>query len=69
MKMKYNRYAERTPFVSEIGLGVWQLGVNSGWKGMSEQEAIDLVREALAHGVNFFDTAPNYGCGIYGDSW
>ncbi len=61
--MKYNRFIQGVPAVSEIGLGAWQLGVNSGWKGMSETEAMEMVRKALDYGINFFDTAPNYGLG------
>lgn len=61
--MKYNRYIKDVTPVSEIGLGAWQLGNNSGWQGMSEKEAIDLVKQALEYGINFFDTAPNYGRG------
>jgi len=61
--MKYNPFIKTAPPVSEIGIGAWQLGVNSGWKGMTETEAIDLVKYALSSGINFFDTAPNYGKG------
>ena len=61
--MKYNKYTKDSPLVSEIGLGAWQLGVNSGWQGMSEKEALELVQTALENGINFFDTAPNYGHG------
>lgn len=61
--MRYNKYTPSTPRVSEIGLGAWQLGENTGWRGMSEEEAIEMVREALELGINFFDTAPNYGLG------
>ena len=61
--MKYNRYTKHTPNVSEVGLGAWQLGDHSGWKSMTEKEAITLVHQALEAGVNFFDTAPNYGLG------
>jgi aryl-alcohol dehydrogenase-like predicted oxidoreductase len=61
--MKYNKYIKKSPSVSEIGLGAWQLGVNSGWKSMSEKEALDIVDRAIELGVNFFDTAPNYGLG------
>ena len=61
--MRYKKYTKQSPPVSEIGLGAWQLGVNSGWQGMSEKEAIEMVHTALDHGVNFFDTAPNYGHG------
>jgi len=61
--MKYKKYIKQSPLVSEIGLGAWQLGINSGWKGLSEKEAQDLVDKACDMGVNFFDTAPNYGFG------
>lgn len=61
--MRYNRFIKQSPLVSEIGLGAWQLGVNSGWRSMSEKEAIYMVRKSLDHGINFFDTAPNYGHG------
>jgi len=39
------------------------LGHNSGWQNMSEKEALELVAKSLDYGVNFFDTAPNYGHG------
>lgn len=61
--MKYNRYLKGSNLVSEIGLGAWQLGQNSGWKSMSELDAIRLVEKSLELGINFFDTAPNYGHG------
>jgi aryl-alcohol dehydrogenase-like predicted oxidoreductase len=61
--MKYNRFTEQAPPVSEIGLGAWQLGDNSGWRSMTEREAIAMVHRSVELGVNFFDTAPNYGLG------
>jgi len=61
--MKYNKYIKLSPLVSEIGLGTWQLGENSGWKNMSEKDAIAMVHKSIEFGVNFFDTAPNYGHG------
>jgi aryl-alcohol dehydrogenase-like predicted oxidoreductase len=61
--MKYRRYIKNTIEISEIGLGAWQLGQNSGWKSMTENEAIQLVHKSLDLGINFFDTAPNYGHG------
>lgn len=63
MKMKYNNYIKNSPLVSEVGVGAWQLGENSGWKSLSEKDALDLVHRSLELGVNFFDTAPNYGNG------
>jgi len=61
--MKYNNYIKDSAPVSEIGLGAWQLGNNSGWQSMSEKDAVELVKKSIAFGINFFDTAPNYGYG------
>lgn len=61
--MKYKKYIKDSINISEIGLGAWQLGQNSGWKSMTEAEAINLVDQSLDFGINFFDTAPNYGHG------
>jgi aryl-alcohol dehydrogenase-like predicted oxidoreductase len=61
--MKYKKYIKDSINISEIGLGAWQLGQNSGWKSMTEMEAIKLVHKSLDFGINFFDTAPNYGLG------
>lgn len=61
--MQYKQFTEQSPRVSAIGMGTWQLGQGSDWKSMSEQAAITLVQRALELGVNFFDTAPNYGLG------
>lgn len=49
--------------VSEIGFGAWQLGNSQDWEVMAENAAVKLVHEALERGMNFFDTAPNYGLG------
>lgn len=61
--MKYKKYIKDSIKISEIGLGAWQLGKNSGWKSMTEIEAVSLVHKSLDFGINFFDTAPNYGHG------
>ena len=61
--MKYKKYIKDSINISEIGIGAWQLGQNSGWKSMTEIEAVKLVHKSLDLGINFFDTAPNYGHG------
>lgn len=61
--MQFNTYIKGATLVSEIGLGAWQLGNNSGWQAMTEKEGIELVEKSLEYGINFFDTAPNYGRG------
>lgn len=61
--MQYRKFFQGSKDISAIGIGAWQLGINSGWQGMSETEATYLVHQALDAGINFFDTAPNYGHG------
>ncbi len=48
--------------VSEIGFGGWGIG-GAWWSGADDQESLRSIRMALELGVNFFDTAPNYGDG------
>jgi aryl-alcohol dehydrogenase-like predicted oxidoreductase len=49
-------------YVSEIGLGAWQLA-NPDWGIDDRDEALRIVRKSLEAGCNFFDTAPGYGYG------
>ena len=50
----------RGPEVSGIGLGCMGLSYGYG-PALAKKEAIALIREASANGVNFFDTAEAYG--------
>lgn len=61
--MHTRRYGRTGKKVSEIGFGAWQLGNKQDWEAMEDAAAIRLVHEALERGMNFFDTAPNYGRG------
>jgi aryl-alcohol dehydrogenase-like predicted oxidoreductase len=61
--MQYRKYTKNSPDISAIGFGSWQLGNGDSWTEMSEFEAVNLVKEALEKGVNFFDTSPNYAHG------
>lgn len=56
-------YGKTGKYVSEIGFGGWQLGNKQDWEPMGEADSIKLVHEALDAGMNFFDSAPNYGGG------
>ena len=47
--------------VGSVGLGFWQAGGRM-WRSRAESVA-GIVEEALAHGINFFDTAEIYGWG------
>jgi aryl-alcohol dehydrogenase-like predicted oxidoreductase len=48
--------------VSELGYGAWGLGGDM-WRGVSDSDGSQALREAFAHGINFFDTALAYGDG------
>lgn len=49
-------------YISEIGLGCWQLGADWG-KEINKAQAFDILNEAVNNGINFFDTADVYGDG------
>ncbi len=61
--------------VSAIGLGCWAMGGPwdwlekdgskslAGWGQVDDAESIRAIHCALDAGINFFDTAANYGCG------
>ncbi len=59
--MKYRKFSDLGWNVSEIGLGCWAIG--GSWVDVSENEANEILKEALDKGVNFFDTADVYGDG------
>lgn len=56
--------------VSAMGLGCWAIGgpwkINgspAGWSAVDDAESLRAIQHALELGVNFFDTAANYGAG------
>ncbi len=61
--------------VSAMGLGCWAIGgpwdwqeadgstPPVGWGQVDDAESIRAIHYALDAGINFFDTAANYGCG------
>jgi len=61
--------------VSALGMGCWAIGgpwtwaqpgnepFPAGWGDTDDEESIRAVHAALELGVNFFDTAANYGAG------
>lgn len=56
--------------VSAMGLGCWAIGgpwtwddEPCGWGQVEDAESIRAIHFALDSGINFFDTAANYGCG------
>lgn len=56
--------------VQAMGFGCWAIGgpwtfegYQAGWGQINDDESIAAVRTAVDMGINFFDTAANYGCG------
>ncbi|RIK41259.1 MAG: aldo/keto reductase [Chloroflexi bacterium] len=61
--MKYRPFGATGMNVSEIGLGAWQLA-NPDWGIHDKAEALQIIKQSLDAGCNFFDTAPGYGGGV-----
>lgn len=62
--MKQTNYAKEGKHIHRLGFGSWQLGNTEFWGYMSKEDGIELVKEAVSMGVNFFDTAPGYAHGL-----
>lgn len=61
--MRYRFLSDGETSVSEVGFGVWSVATT--WWGVKEsQTGVQLLREALDHGVTFYDTADVYGNGL-----
>ena len=71
MKASFTRTLGRSGIeVSAMGMGCWAVGgpwnfngVPAGWSGVDDAESLRAIQRALDLGVNFFDTAANYGAG------
>ena len=60
--MKKRRLGKTNLYVSEIGLGTWQLGGKWG-EPFNHDLALETLEAALKNGVNFYDTADVYNGG------
>ncbi len=58
--MKYRRLGKTNWQVSEVGYGMWGM---AGWTGSNLDEVQRALRQSVALGCNFFDTAWGYGAG------
>ena len=60
--MKYRTYPGTRIAVSEVGFGLWT--TSTGWWGdFTDDQAVELMHEALDLGVTLFDAADTYGNG------
>ena len=60
--MRYRELGRTGLRVSELGYGAWGIG-GGGWIGADDETSLAALREAIASGVNFIDTALVYGDG------
>jgi aryl-alcohol dehydrogenase-like predicted oxidoreductase len=63
--MRYRRFGQSDLVVSEVGFGAWTIATD--WWGKVDDKA-GLVHAALDAGITFFDTAPVYGAGGFGET-
>lgn len=58
--MHYRRFGRLGWRVSEVGYGMWGMG---GWTGSDDGQSLAALHEAVRLGINFYDTAWDYGAG------
>lgn len=73
--MLYRRLGKSEIEVSALGMGCWAVGgpwtweqpgedpFPAGWGKTDDRQSIEAIHAALDLGINFFDTAANYGAG------
>jgi aryl-alcohol dehydrogenase-like predicted oxidoreductase len=64
--MNTQRLGNSDLFITPIGFGAWAIGGGGwefGWGAQDDRDSIAAIREALAAGVNWIDTAAVYGLG------
>jgi len=51
--------------ITRVGFGSWAVGGDwaVGWGSQDDRDSVSAIRHALAHGVNWIDTAAIYGLG------
>src|SRR5450759_2030664 len=65
--MKFRQLGKTGVLVSELCLGTMTFGGKGYWKAigqMPEDEVTQLLKTAIDHGINFFDTANAYSEGL-----
>jgi aryl-alcohol dehydrogenase-like predicted oxidoreductase len=52
--------------ITRVGFGAWAIGGGGwefGWGPQDDEQSLAAIRRALAHGINWIDTAAAYGFG------
>lgn len=64
--MERRRLGDSDLHITPIGIGAWAIG-GGGWQGsmgpQNDADSIPAIHAALAHGINWIDTAALYGLG------
>src|SRR6266536_1559193 len=64
--MRTRRLGNSDLHVTPIGFGAWAIGGGGwafGWGEQDDADSVAAIREALARGINWIDTAAVYGLG------
>jgi aryl-alcohol dehydrogenase-like predicted oxidoreductase len=60
--MSIRKLGNKGPSVSGLGLGC--MGLAEFYEKHDKKRAIETIQQALSMGINYFDTADMYGCGL-----
>ena len=63
--MEARRLGTTSLNLTTIGIGTWPMGGSgrTGWGPQDDRDSITSIRRGLEGGINWIDTAPNYGLG------
>jgi aryl-alcohol dehydrogenase-like predicted oxidoreductase len=63
--VKTQRLGATDLYLTTVGIGTWPMGgpCSSGWGPQDDKDSATSIRRGLEMGINWVDTAPNYGRG------
>lgn len=61
--MKYRKLGRTDISVSVVCMGCWAIISDNTWGNQDESDSVETIHAALDAGINFFDTAEDYGHG------
>jgi aryl-alcohol dehydrogenase-like predicted oxidoreductase len=65
-KLKTTQLGDTGLEITRVGFGAWAIGGGGwefGWGPQDDEQSIAAIHDALAHGINWIDTAAAYGFG------